>query len=208
MKIHYFALLAVVSLLSFGAIAGCSGSTTSQAPSSPTAEVASNPCAAKSNPCAAKPNPCAAKSNPCAAKSNPCAAKSNPCAAKPNPCAAKAKSVGAPLAQELQGKPVVVDVFATWCPACKNIAPTLSQLKKDYDGKVHFVVLDVSDKSTTSEAEATAKKLGLSQFLEMNKAQTGSLTIVNPATGEILAQHRNNANLADYTSVLDAALKQ
>jgi thiol-disulfide isomerase/thioredoxin len=208
MKIRYFALLAVVSLLSFGAIAGCSGAKTAQAPSSQATEVASNPCAAKTNPCAAKTNPCAAKTNPCAAKANPCAAKANPCAAKANPCAAKAKSVGASLAQELQGKPVVVDVFATWCAACKNIAPTVSQLKKDYEGKVHFVVLDVTDQSTISQSEATAAKLGLSQFLEANKAQTGSLTIIDPATGTVLAQHRNNANLDDYKTVLDKALTQ
>lgn len=194
MKIRYFATLAVISLLSFGAIAGCSSSKTSQATSSPSPEVATNSAATKTNPCAAKANPCAAKANPCAAKANP--------------CAAKAQSVGAPLSQELQGKPVVVDVFATWCPACKNIAPTLSQLKKDYEGKVHFVVLDVSDKSTTSKSEATATQLGLSQFLEANKAQTGSLTIIDPATGTILAQYRNNANLADYKTVLDKALTQ
>lgn len=215
MKIRYFATLAVISLLSFGAIAGCSGSKTSQAPASSTAEVAANPCAAKANPCAAKADPCAAKTNPCAAKTDPCAAKANPCAAKAdpcaakaNPCAAKANSVGAPLAQELQGKPVVVDVFATWCPACENIAPTVSQLKKDYEGKVHFVVLDVTDQSTISQSEATAAQLGLSQFLEANKTQTGSVTIIDPATGTILAQHRNNANLADYTTVLDKALTQ
>jgi thiol-disulfide isomerase/thioredoxin len=234
MKIHYIATLATISLLSFGTIAGCT-TNTSQTPASsgtavtnpcasktnpcasktnPCASKAnpcaakSNPCAAKANPCASKANPCAAKSNPCASKANPCAAKSNPCAAKANPCASKTNSIGAPLAQELQGKPVVVDVYASWCPACQNIAPTVSQLKKDYEGKIHFVVLDMSDKSTTSQAEATAEQLGLSQFLATNKAQTGSLTIIDPATGEILAQHRNNANLADYTAVLDKALSQ
>jgi thiol-disulfide isomerase/thioredoxin len=237
MQIRYLSTLAVISLLSFGAIAGCGNSQTAQTPANPTTDVATNPCAAKANPCAAKANPCAAKANPCAAKANPCAAKANPCAAKANPCAAKANpcaakanpcaakanpcaakanpcaaksnaSIGAPLAQELQGKPVVVDVFATWCPACQNIAPTVSQLKQTYEGKVHFVVLDVSDKSTTGEAETTAQRLGLSQFLADNKAQTGSLTIIDPATGNILAQHRNNANLADYTAVLDKALTQ
>lgn len=172
MKIQYFSVLAVASLLSLGAVAGCS-------------------------------NPCAAKTKTSASTGTE--VQANPCASKANPCASKANWVGAPLTQELQGKPVVVDVFATWCPACKNIAPTLSQLKKDYEGKVHFVVLDVSDKSTTAEAEAKAKQLGLSQFLAANKAQTGLLTIIDPATGKILAQHRNNPNLADYKTVLDTA---
>jgi thiol-disulfide isomerase/thioredoxin len=115
-------------------------------------------------------------------------------------------SIGGPLAKQLQGKPVVVDVYATWCPACQNIAPTISQLQKKYAGKVEFVVLDVSDKSTTIAAEAKAQELGLSKFLTENKTQTGSLTIVDPATGNILAQHRNNPDATAYTKILDAAL--
>lgn len=135
-------------------------------------------------------------------------AQMNPCASKPNPCASKGKNVGGPLSKQLQGKPVVVDIYASWCPACKNIAPTLSQLEQQYANKVEFVVLDVTNKTTTATSEAKAKELGLSQFLADNKAQTGTLTIVDPATGKILAQHRNNANLSDYTTVLDAALAQ
>jgi thiol-disulfide isomerase/thioredoxin len=133
-------------------------------------------------------------------------ALANPCASKGNPCAAKGKTVGGPLAQTLQGKPVVVDIYASWCPACKNIAPTLSQLKQQYAGKVHFVVLDVSDRSTTAKSEAQAKALGLGKFFAANKTQTGSLTVVDPATGKVLAQYRNNPNKSDYTKVLNSAL--
>jgi thiol-disulfide isomerase/thioredoxin len=136
--------------------------------------------------------------------------KVDPCAGKKaDPCAGKkvsAASVGGPLAKQLQGKPVVVDVYATWCAACKNIAPTVAQLKQKYAGKVEFVVLDVSDKTSTAKVEAKAKELGLSKFFAENKTQTGSLTIVDPATGKILAQHRNNPDLTAYASVLDAAI--
>ncbi|WP_434686604.1 TlpA family protein disulfide reductase [Pseudanabaena minima] len=121
---------------------------------------------------------------------------------------AQSSSVGGPLAKKLHGKPVVVDIYASWCPACKNIAPTLSQLKRDYAGKVHFVVLDVSDRSSTARSEAIAKELGLSAFFAANKTQTGSLTIVDPSTGKVLSQHRNNANKGTYTKVLDAVLSK
>jgi thiol-disulfide isomerase/thioredoxin len=149
-----------------------------------------------------------AVANPCASKPNPCAAKPNPCASKPNPCAGKkaANSVGGPLAKQLQGKPVVVDIYASWCPACKNIAPTVSKIKQQYGNKITFVTLDVSDKASAAKAEAKAKQLGLSKFFAANKTQTGSLTIVDPATGNILGQHRNNPDLATYVSVLDAAI--
>jgi thiol-disulfide isomerase/thioredoxin len=186
MKIKYLAAFAMISLLSFGA-------------------VAVNSSRSVAFPCASQTNPCASKTNPCASQSNPCASKTNPCAGLKK-SSAGAGSVGGRLAKELQGKPVVVDVYASWCPACKNIAPTVSQLKQQYAGKVSFVVLDVSDKSSTAKAEATAKKLGLSKFLAANKTQTGSLTIVDPATGKILAQYRNNADKTAYTSVLDTAL--
>ena len=119
---------------------------------------------------------------------------------------AYAQSVGK-LAKKLQGKPVVVDIYASWCPACQNIAPTISELKEEYEGKVNFVVLDVSDRASTARSEAIARELGLSDFFAANKNQTGSLTIIDPSTGNILSQQRNNSNKAAYTKVLDAAIR-
>jgi thiol-disulfide isomerase/thioredoxin len=126
--------------------------------------------------------------------------------AQADPLAGKLTSVGAPLAKELQGKPVLVDVYATWCPGCKNIAPTLSQLKQEYSGKVNFVVLDVTDKAKVKETQAQAEKLGLGKFLEANKSKTSTVAIVDPATGNILTVFKNNPNKGDYTKVLDVAI--
>ena len=78
---------------------------------------------------------------------------------------------------------MVVDVFATWCAGCKNIAPTLTQLKQQYSDRVNFVVLDVTDKAKLEETQAKAEKLGLGQFLENTKSKTSTVAIVDPATG-------------------------
>ena len=126
--------------------------------------------------------------------------------AQVNPSTATSNSVGVPLAKELQGKPVVVDVFATWCAGCKNIAPTLSQLKQQYSGKVNFVVLDVTDRAKLKQTEAMAQRLGLGKFLAANKSKTSTVAIVDPATGDILALYQNNSNKADYTKILETAL--
>jgi thiol-disulfide isomerase/thioredoxin len=150
-------------------------------------------------------NPCAGKVNPCAGKVNPCAGKSNPCAGKSNPCAGKA-TVGGSLARQLQGKPVVVDIYASWCPACKKIAPTLSELRTNYKRKAHFIVLDVSDKNKATQSAITARKLGLGKFFAENKSKTGLVAIVDPATGKILAQYVQNSNTVDYAKVLDTAI--
>jgi thiol-disulfide isomerase/thioredoxin len=125
----------------------------------------------------------------------------------PNPAASViASSATGPLAKQLQGKPVVVDIYASWCPACRNIAPTLSGLRKQYANRVNFVVLDVSDKAKVEASMAKAQKLGLAAFFAANKTQTGMVAIIDPATGKLLAQHRNNATAAAYTSVLNKAL--
>lgn len=179
MRVKYLATLAVASMLSLGLVAACS-----------------NPCAAKTK------TPDTGTTN----QVNPCASKANPCASKANPCASKAQSVGSPLAPELQGKPVVVDVFAPWCAGCKNIAPTMTQLKQQYSDRVNFVVLDVTDKAKVQKTQAKAEKLGLGQFLEANKSKTSTVAIVDPATGNILGIFKNNPNQDDYTKILDTAL--
>jgi thiol-disulfide isomerase/thioredoxin len=112
------------------------------------------------------------------------------------------------LAAELQGKPVVVDVYASWCGACKSIAPTLSQVQTQYDGKINFVVFDVSNRTSTAAAQARAKQLGLSSFLQANESQTALVAIINPATGQVIKQFRGNGNLNDYQTALNQAIQQ
>jgi thioredoxin 1 len=40
-------------------------------------------------------------------------------------------------------KPVLVDFYATWCPPCKKLAPTIDDLAEDYADRVKFVKVDV-----------------------------------------------------------------
>ncbi len=126
--------------------------------------------------------------------------------AQASPTPADLETLGAPLAPELQGKPVVVDVFATWCPGCKNIASTLQTLRTEYKGKVNFVVLDVTDRTTSQQSQQLAQKLGLSKYFEANKASTSTVAIIDPVNGKVLAQFQNNPNKESYTTVLNTAL--
>ncbi|MDJ0580234.1 thioredoxin domain-containing protein [Crocosphaera sp.] len=118
------------------------------------------------------------------------------------------KNLGGPLARELQGKPVVVDIYSSSCSACRTLAPVLSELKERYKGKAHFIVFDVSNRNTSRQAEAKARELGLGDFFAKHKSQTATVTIIDPNNGNILSQDRKNANLNAYTSVLDNAIAQ
>jgi thiol-disulfide isomerase/thioredoxin len=110
------------------------------------------------------------------------------------------------LAKELQGKPVLVDVYASWCGGCQAIKPTLSTLQKQYAGKVNFVVFDVTNKATTMASQAKAQRLGLGAFLAENKSKTATVAIINPANGQVLKLYQANPSLQDYTAVIDAAI--
>ena len=130
--------------------------------------------------------------------------KTNPNASVASPVTNTSKVASGGLAAELQGKPVVVDIYASWCPACKNVAPALATLKKEYAGKANFVVLDVSDKASTTKSAESAKKLGLDKFFAENKSETGTIAILDPATAQALTKEQNNADVATYKKPLDA----
>lgn len=53
------------------------------------------------------------------------------------------------------GEPVLVDFGATWCGPCRQLAPIVEGIAKDYAGKVKVFAVDIDD------APKTAQKLGI-----------------------------------------------
>lgn len=62
-------------------------------------------------------------------------------------------------------KPIVIDMYATWCGPCKAMAPIMDRLSVDYDGRVNFYKLDVE----------LARKATEKLFYEMNLNPDGSI---------------------------------
>lgn len=42
------------------------------------------------------------------------------------------------------GTPVVINFLASWCPPCKAELPHFDKLAKEYEGKVHFLMVNLS----------------------------------------------------------------
>jgi len=44
-----------------------------------------------------------------------------------------------------QGKPIVVDFWATWCGPCKKVAPLIEELAAEYEGQAIIGKVNVED---------------------------------------------------------------
>lgn len=54
-----------------------------------------------------------------------------------------------------QGKPMVLDFWATWCGPCRKVAPIIEELANDYEGQVIISKVDIE------ENEALAAQFGV-----------------------------------------------
>ncbi len=73
--------------------------------------------------------------------------------------------------EDLKGKVVYVDVWATWCGPCKREIPFLKQLDEDYHGKdVAFVSISIDEKKDYEawRTMVTEKELGGYQLMADN----------------------------------------
>jgi thiol-disulfide isomerase/thioredoxin len=49
------------------------------------------------------------------------------------------------LISELEGTPVVANVWGSWCPPCEAEAPHLAEVSAEFEGQVQFLGIDILD---------------------------------------------------------------
>lgn len=102
------------------------------------------------------------------------------------------------------GKILLVEIYASWCPGCKNIQPALDEVVKEITG-VELVQLDVSTPSKAKLAEKKAAELNVINFYKSNKSKTATVGVVIPFKSEVVTIFHNNNNVDDYKIAIQEA---
>jgi thiol-disulfide isomerase/thioredoxin len=115
------------------------------------------------------------------------------------------------LAQYTGKTPVLIEFWATWCPNCRELEPTLMAAAKKYDKQIKFVGVAVSVNETPERVKAFVTKHGLpgDQYFDTKGNATGAFDA--PATSYVVVI--NKAGKVVYTGLggsqnLDAAIKK
>lgn len=77
------------------------------------------------------------------------------------------------------GKPLLVNFWATWCEPCREEFPDLVKIDNDFRGKIDFITVSLDD-----SAEITTS---VPQFLESMKAEMPAYLLKVPDEGEVIS---------------------
>lgn len=60
------------------------------------------------------------------------------------------------LADFLDGKPIVINFWASWCPPCRSEMPAFQKAYDQYGDQVHFLMINVTDDERETRASANS----------------------------------------------------
>ena len=115
------------------------------------------------------------------------------------------------LAQYVGKTPVLMEFWATWCPNCKELEPTMDLVAKKYAGKMKFVAVAVSVNQSPERVKLYAEKHALP--LEVYFDTKGNAADAYDAAATSYIVVLNKAGTVVYTGLggtqnLEAAVKK
>lgn len=107
--------------------------------------------------------------------------------------------------------PVLMEFWATWCPNCKELEPTLLATQKKYAGKVRFVGVAVSVNQSPARIKAYVAKHGIRHDIVFDANGKAAEAYDVPATSYVVVL--NSKGNVVYTGLggkqdLEAAIKK
>ncbi|GHD65552.1 TlpA family protein disulfide reductase [Jeongeupia chitinilytica] len=112
----------------------------------------------------------------------------------------------------LQGKPLVVNYWATWCSPCREEIPEFVTLSKKYAGKVNFVGIAIDDAKSVGDFAKQYKisyptLIGEADAMALMKAEGNAIgglpyTAIYDGQGRRVTTHTGRLSAAQLESTL------
>ena len=106
--------------------------------------------------------------------------------------------------QEEKEKVLLVEIFAAWCPGCKNVQDIVDKLVSN-SSDIKLIKLDVSTPSKVKESEKIASELGILDFYKSNKSKTSTIGVIAPTSKEIIGVFYNDDDINAYKVAIQNA---
>jgi len=84
------------------------------------------------------------------------------------------------------GQPVVLEFWATWCPLCKKLEPSLQAAREKYHGKVTFVSVGVPANQTPAKQKAYVEDKKLTGVFTFDRSGAAMKAFAVPHTSYIV----------------------
>jgi len=83
-------------------------------------------------------------------------------------------------------RPVVLEFWATWCPLCRKLEPSLQAAREKYDGKVTFVSVGVPANQTPEKQKAYVEDRKLTGVFTFDRSSAAMKAFAVPHTSYIV----------------------
>ena len=83
-------------------------------------------------------------------------------------------------------QPVVLEFWATWCPLCRKLEPSLQAAREKYAGKVTFVSVGVPANQTPEKQKAYVDKQKLTGVFTFDRSSAAMKAFAVPHTSYIV----------------------
>ena len=115
------------------------------------------------------------------------------------------------IGQYVGKTPMLIEFWATWCPLCKQLEPTMVDVAKKYGNKVKFIGVAVSVNQTPERVKLYAEKHGLPLDVYFDRKGTAADAYDAAATSYVVVVDKTGTVI--YTGLggtqnLDAAIKK
>lgn len=116
--------------------------------------------------------------------------------------------------RSLRGEPAFLNVWASWCPSCREEAPTMARVAREHGAEVRFVGIDVQDSREDGRAFVRRYDLEFPQIFDPKAEIAGKLGVFGIPTiffvdergriAAVLIGKQSEAKLERYLRALTA----